>query len=136
MKLIYRIRLLGTVQVEVGAEPIRDFASRKSLALLGYLIRQEGSVSRSHLADLFWPDNSESRGRRNLSHELSLLSKKLPGCFQSDYHTVQFQPMPGYWVDTLAFEALVKQGRGAEAQGSKVEFPYSPAFWGRGRIPA
>jgi DNA-binding SARP family transcriptional activator len=112
MKIGYYIRLLGIVQVEGAAEPIRDFASRKSLALLSYLIRQNQPVSRSHLADLFWMDNSESRGRRNLSHELSLLSKKLPGCFQADYHTIQFQPTAAYWVDTLAFEALIKQSRG------------------------
>jgi predicted ATPase/DNA-binding SARP family transcriptional activator len=122
MEIGYHIRLLGSVRVEVEAEPTRDFASRKSLALLSYLIRQEGPVSRGHLADLFWPDNSESRGRRNLSHELSLLSKKLPGCFQADYHTVQFQPTADYWMDTFAFEKLLKQSRRAalrQAQDSE-----------------
>src|SRR5262245_40011888 len=90
MEISCHIRLLGTVQLEVTAEPIRNFASRKSKAFLGYLIRQEGPVSRSHLADLFWTDNSESRGQRNLSHELSLLAKKLPGCFQADYPPFNF----------------------------------------------
>jgi len=38
MEKSYHIRLLGPVQVEGAAKPIRDFGSRKSLALLGYLI--------------------------------------------------------------------------------------------------
>jgi predicted ATPase/DNA-binding SARP family transcriptional activator len=119
MEISYHIRLLGTIQVEGANEPIRDFESRKSLALLGYLVRQDQPVSRSQLADLFWGNKAESRGRRNLSHELSLLSKKLPGCFQADYHMIQFQPAVGYWIDTLAFEALVKQSRGAGEWGDR-----------------
>src|SRR5688572_4971435 len=122
MEFVYQIRLLGTVQVEVAAEPIRNFRTRKSLALLGYLIRQEGPVSRSHLADLLWTNNSESQGRRNLSHKLSLLSKRLPGCFQADYYTIQFQPTADYWVDTLAFEMLAKQSTGAVEHGSRGDF--------------
>ena len=108
MKATYRIRLLGHPQVEKGSAPLRGFESRKSLALLGYLVRQTQPVSRIHLADMFWGDLPEARGRRNLSHEMSLLSDLLPGCFESDYHTLQFKPSPAYWVDTVAFTELVK----------------------------
>lgn len=104
-----RIRLFGTVEVEKDGKEIKDFESRKAVALLGYLIRQEQPVSRSRLAGLFWGEKSEQRGRRNLSRELSQLSSRLPDCFEADYHTVQFQPSPACWVDTIAFEALLKQ---------------------------
>ena len=90
MDYIYQIHLLGSIQIEKEGIPIRDFESRKTLALLGYLIRQSQSVSRSHLAGLFWGDKSEASGRRNLSRELSHLSRHLPDCFQADYHTLQF----------------------------------------------
>ena len=75
---------------------------------MGYLVRQDQPTSRSHLAGLFWGDKPEASGRRNLSRELSQLSRHLPGCFQADYHTIQFQPTTACWVDTLAFKELVK----------------------------
>lgn len=108
MAITYRLRLLGTIQVEKEGMQLQGFESRKTLALLGYLVRQAQPVSRSHLAGLFWGNKPEARGRRNLSHELSLLSKRLPGCFEADYHTVHFQPTTAYWVDTTLFEELVK----------------------------
>jgi predicted ATPase/DNA-binding SARP family transcriptional activator len=112
LEIIYRIRLLGTVQVEKNGALLRNFESRKALALLGYLARHDQPVSRSHLAGLFWGDKEEARGRRNLSRELSQLSAQLPGCFQADYYTVQFQPPASYWVDTCALAELVKTGLG------------------------
>jgi DNA-binding SARP family transcriptional activator/energy-coupling factor transporter ATP-binding protein EcfA2 len=119
MKIIYRIRLLGSIQIEKEGVPIRDFESRKTLALLGYLARQEQPTSRSHLAGLLWGDKTEATGRRNLSRELSQLSSHLPNCFQSDYHTIQFQPVD-CWVDTLAFQELVKPEVGPRLETEPV----------------
>ncbi len=109
MNVIYRIRLLGTIQLEKAGQPIK-IQSRKALALLGYLASQDQPVSRSHLAGLFWPDKTESRGRGNLSRELSQLSVHLPGCFEANYHTVQFKPEANSWLDTRAFTESVSQG--------------------------
>lgn len=128
MEIIYRICLLGMVQVEKEGNMVRDFESRKALALLGYLARHDQPVSRSHLAGLFWGDKEEARGRRNLSRELSQLSAHLPGCFQADYHTVQFLPPDTYWVDTLAFAELVR-GSVEKTQltsSSKAKSPSEP----------
>ncbi|MCB0210432.1 MAG: tetratricopeptide repeat protein [Anaerolineae bacterium] len=105
----YRIYLFGNVRVEKDNQTVESFDSRKALALLGYLIRQQQPVSRSQLAGLFWGEKSEARGRRNLSRELSQLSSRLPDAFQADYHNVQFQPSSTYWVDALAFEQLAQQ---------------------------
>ena len=95
---------------------MRNFESRKALALLGYLAAHEEPISRSRLAGLFWGEKSEARGRRNLSRELSQLSSRLPNCFQADYHTVQFLPTGTYWVDTLTFAALVKKSNQPDLQ--------------------
>ncbi|MBE9508874.1 MAG: tetratricopeptide repeat protein, partial [Chloroflexi bacterium] len=115
---IFRLRLLGTVQVERDGEPVRGFRSRKALALLGYLAVQGQPVPRERLVDLFWGDKPEARGRANLSWVLRRISTLLPGCLQADRHTVQFQraaPSAGsgqaaYWLDIEAFEELGAQG--------------------------
>ncbi|MBE7555297.1 MAG: tetratricopeptide repeat protein [Anaerolineales bacterium] len=120
MDVIYRLRLLGMMQVEKKGVLLRDFESRKALALLGYLARQDQPVSRSHLAGLFWGDKEEARGRRNLSRELSQLSALLPGCFQADYHTIQFLPPDTFWVDVHIFAKLVKSGLGKSASKSSL----------------
>lgn len=136
MESNYRLRLLGMIQVEKDGRQLRDFDSRKALALLGYLARQDQPVSRSQLAGLFWGDKEEARGRRNLSRELSQLSAQLPNCFQADYHTIQFQPPAGFWVDTCAFAELVKSGLGntqsiaaATKARSHLETPQNAANW-------
>jgi len=112
-----QLRLLGAIELKKEGEPLRDFRSKKALALLGYLARQAGPVNRSYLAHLFWPDYPEQRGRRNLSRELSHLSTLLPGCFESNYHAVRFTPCDRLWVDTAAFEELT----------SSIEFKLSGA---------
>jgi DNA-binding SARP family transcriptional activator/tetratricopeptide (TPR) repeat protein len=106
MEETFRLRFLGTVQVERDGQPVRGFRSRKALALLGYLARQDQPVPREHLADLFWEDQTESRGRANLSWVLNKIVTLLPGCMQADRHTVQFQRMAPYWLDIDAFEQL------------------------------
>ena len=120
MKTIRHIRLLGSIQIEKEGIPIRDFESRKTLALLGYLVSQNQPVSRSRLAGLFWGDKPEALGRRNLSRELSQLSSHLPNCFRADYHTIQFQPPAACCVDTLAFKKLVKVEAGAQVSMGPV----------------
>jgi DNA-binding SARP family transcriptional activator/Tfp pilus assembly protein PilF len=109
MEGIFRLRLLGTVQVEQDGEPMRGFRSRKALALLGYLAMQNQPVPREHLADMFWGDQPEARGRANLSWVLNRISTLLPGCIQADRHTVQFQRTPSYWLDLDAFAELETQ---------------------------
>jgi DNA-binding SARP family transcriptional activator/predicted ATPase len=110
MKGTTSLRLLGTVQVERAGEPVRGFRSRKALALLGYLAVQGQPVPRERLADLFWEGKSEARGRANLNWVLHRITTLLPGCLQTDRHTVGFQRSPSYWLDTDAFEDLDTQG--------------------------
>jgi DNA-binding SARP family transcriptional activator len=120
MSHTYQLRLLGLVSIIKDGLPLRDFESRKALALLGYLGRQNRPVERSHLADLFWGDKPEARGRRNLSHELSQLTALLPGAFQADYHTVQCTLAMTDWVDTARFELLAAATRPVRAAARAV----------------
>ncbi|MCZ7570278.1 MAG: NB-ARC domain-containing protein [Ardenticatenaceae bacterium] len=113
MEAIFHLRLFGAVQVEREGKPVRGFKSRKALAVLSYLALQARPVSRSHLADLFWGEKTEARGRANLSWVLHRLATLLPGCLQVDRHSVQFRPGPRFWLDTVAFVDLVAQGEPA-----------------------
>jgi predicted ATPase/DNA-binding SARP family transcriptional activator len=106
---MYRLRLLGPVEVEREGAPVGRFVSRKAVAMLGYLAARGQPVSRIHLADLFWQDKAESRGRGNLSRAFNNLTTLLPGCWRADYHTIHFIPSAAYWLDIRAFEAGAAQ---------------------------
>jgi len=107
MTLVYHIHLFGPVEVEKEGASLRGFHSRKALALLGYLIRQNRPVARDYLSHLLWPNSDERRARRNLRSELSRLNRLLPNSLEIDRHNIRFQPDDSYWVDTAAFETLV-----------------------------
>jgi predicted ATPase/DNA-binding SARP family transcriptional activator len=110
MDATFRLRFLGPVQVERDGQPVLDFRSRKALALLGYLAVQDRPLPREHLVDLFWEDRAETPGRANLSWVLSRITTRLPGCLQTDRHTVQFQRSASCWLDVDAFDELEAQG--------------------------
>lgn len=114
------IRLLGLFQIDREGKHALNLHSRKGQALLGYLGCQDGPVSRSLLASLFWPDKSEPRGRRNLSRELSQIAAQLPHCIDGDYYNVQFSAGTEYSFDTWAFDALVQTGQSQPATMTAV----------------
>ena len=103
---VFRLRLLGSVQVERNEAPLEGFKSRKALALLGYLATQSHPVERGYLTSLFWPDKPEARARNNLSQILHNLLSLWPDCLKSDRFTVQFSPGHNDWVDTAEFTQL------------------------------
>lgn len=104
------IRLLGIPEVERTGAPFDGFESRKALALLSYLIIQQKAISRTRLADLFWGDKPEKRGRGNLSRVLNNFSDLQTGCVLADRNSVQFLPAAGISVDVYTWEALVSRG--------------------------
>ncbi len=105
----YHIYLLGPLYIEKDGEALPALRTQKTVALFGYLLRQKQPVPRSYLAHLFWGDLTEERGRRNLSNELSHISSQLPGLFETDRQTIQFVPSENVWLDTAAFEAIIKE---------------------------
>ncbi len=105
----FNFRLLGTLKLEKDGEPLPKLRSRKMAGLLAYLLRHNGPVLRSELADIFWPDLPEQRGQRNLSRELSYLSDLLPDCFESDFHSISSQKGDWLWSDVDAFQQLVNE---------------------------
>jgi DNA-binding SARP family transcriptional activator len=115
MKIVKnRVHLLGPVLIQQDGQVVETLKSRKGLALLAYLSQHPEPVSRAYLADLLWPDKLESRGKRNLSRELSQLTGYLGPCFRADYHTIQFDPVADFWLDTAVVTQLYQEGRHAD----------------------
>ena len=110
MAYLFRLQLLGSLQVERAGEAVRGFKSRKALALLAYLATEGQPISRSYLVELFWPEGTESRGRNNLSQALHSLSTIWPDCFRANRHSVQFRRSAANWLDITAFNELVAKG--------------------------
>ncbi len=102
-----QLSLLGPVQVSRDGAVVRGFESRKALALLCYLAVRGQVISRSHLADLFWPDKPAPRGRGNLSRVLHNLTTLLPGCVQTTRETVAWAPAGVCRLDLTDFVGLV-----------------------------
>ena len=73
----YRVRLLGTLQVEVAQKPIRISGSKAQSLFAFLLLHPKISHTREYLADLLWPDVSPGRVRRNFSDTLYRLRQAL-----------------------------------------------------------
>ncbi len=110
MTPLFRLQLLGSVQMDRDGEPIQGFKSRKALALLCYLAAESQPVSRSYLVELFWPDQPESRGRNNLSQALHNILNLWPGCFEANHHAIQFCLHNSTWLDIKVFNELAARG--------------------------
>lgn len=63
------LRLMGTPQILLAGEEI-VLRERKAIALLAYLVLEQGVQSRDTLAALFWPEYDQKRARANLRYLL------------------------------------------------------------------
>ena len=91
-----RLRLLGPACVEsiprMQANPaecaedrrstvaVPRFRSRRTVALLGYLVAERRPLAREFLAALFWPDEATPTGWGNLRRALHNPVEVLPSC--------------------------------------------------------
>jgi len=96
-----------------GAQP--RFRSRRTVALLGYLVAERRSVARGFLAALFWPDVATSTGRSNLRRELHNLTQVLPDCWELDRQAVAFVPSADVAIDLYTLLQLEAEERWPDA---------------------
>lgn len=73
---LVRLRVLGRPEVE-HADQLVHFRTRKTLALLLYLVLEGGRPSRSQLASLLWSESDEDHGRMALRGALMHLRTAL-----------------------------------------------------------
>ena len=104
------IRLLGPFKVTLDGEPITQFETLKTRALLAYLAAEAGRPHRREvLAEMLWPDRAEGAARANLRHTLRSLRLAI-----GDYdakssflittrETIALNPDVDTWVDVRDF---------------------------------
>jgi predicted ATPase/DNA-binding SARP family transcriptional activator len=109
------IRLLGSFQVTLGAQPVTGFAYDKVRALLAYLaVEADHFHRRESLATLFWPDHPPKLARQNLRQSLATLRQAIKdrdatsSFLLLDGDMVQFNTSDQTWLDVAAFQAHLR----------------------------
>jgi adenylate cyclase len=98
-----------------NASAVPRFRSRRTVALLGYLVAERRAVARDFLAALFWPDEATAKGRSNLRRELHNLAQILPDCWELDRQAVAFAPSSDVAIDLDTVLQLEAEERWQEA---------------------
>jgi DNA-binding SARP family transcriptional activator len=108
-----RFLLFGHARVFANGQPFRLATPRKTLPLLAYLLlNREAAVSRSFLAFLIWPDESEDDARAKLRATLHDLVKVLPPAPEGHWiviegTNVRWNPDAQIALDVDEFETLL-----------------------------
>lgn len=109
-----RIQLLGEFCLTYNGVRVTAVNSPRLRNLLAYLILHRGAPqARQHLAFLLWPDSTEKQARTNLRNLAHLLRQALPHsdcCLHSEGQTLLWEPHVPYALDTVEFEAALKEG--------------------------
>jgi ABC-type oligopeptide transport system substrate-binding subunit/DNA-binding SARP family transcriptional activator len=99
-----RLFLLGQLDIRHDGQQLPTPPTVKSQSLLAYLaLHRERPQLRERLAELFWGDRPERRGRRSLATALWHIRRLLV----SDVQSAQFDPQADLWLDVEEFESLV-----------------------------
>ena len=112
-----RIKLFGSVEVEVDGEPLPKLRSRNELWLLALLALQDGRpVTRSWLAQTLWPfpDHATDQAGYNLRRGLTNLRKALgtqAGRLRAVPSSSLSLDLSGASVDAAAFDAAIAARR-------------------------
>ncbi len=104
---LLRIHTLGGVALEYDGRPVTGIATRKVEALLVYLARTHRSHTREVLAELFWPERSQTQSLASLRSGLSNLHQVLPSHIHITRHAVVLLTEPPHWLDVAEFEHLL-----------------------------
>jgi DNA-binding SARP family transcriptional activator/pimeloyl-ACP methyl ester carboxylesterase len=106
---IFNLYLFGAPRLEREGQAI-DIQRRKTMALLAYLGGTAKTHTREALATLFWPEHDQSSAMANLRRDLSRLRNALGDeVLQTERQQVDVSQGNQLWVDTIAFQQLVKQ---------------------------
>ncbi|MDX1687361.1 MAG: AAA family ATPase [Candidatus Promineifilaceae bacterium] len=110
------LAFLGHPEVHHGEQSL-TFRTRKTLALLIYLVVEGGMHSRDRLTALFWPESDRSAGRANLRSTLMYLRKALshegegkPGHLIVERRALGFNAESDYDLDLEIVEAAAGDG--------------------------
>ena len=99
------LRLLGTPEVTLDGEPLRDLKLKKAQAILYFLAVTGRPQMRSVLAGLLWGDVPETSANTNLRKALAALRLSLGAFLDIDNETVALKPGDAIRVDVAELEA-------------------------------
>lgn len=116
------IRLLGDLSVTRNGEPLPLPASKRTRALLGYLVCTHAAQSRQALCDLLWngPDDPRAALRWSLTKLRPLVDDAGATRLVADRERVVFDGQ-GVWVDIARIHALLAAGLEATATDALEE---------------
>ncbi|MFW6082604.1 MAG: AfsR/SARP family transcriptional regulator, partial [Chloroflexota bacterium] len=118
-----RVVLLGGLGITCDGEPVTGFTSKKSPALLSYLITTARPHSREALSVLLWDESGEGRARASLRTVLWDLRQHLPRYVDADRKTVAFDTEAPHWFDVSEFGAGVEVLLGSGGSGEDRDLP-------------
>jgi DNA-binding SARP family transcriptional activator len=105
--------------VECDGEQLTAPGARRAWSLLAYLALEPGPQPRSELASRFWPDVLDASARASLRSAVwslrRVLGQDADRYLIVDRESVGLACAPDVWVDAVAFETLVRDGRPEEA---------------------
>lgn len=110
-----RVRLLGTLEVELDGAVIDTPPSQRPWAVFAYLALAGRPVSRAELASRFWPDVLDQSARASLRSAVWALRRQLGQALEVDRDRVGLRGDPGLWIDVREFARLADGASPAEA---------------------
>jgi DNA-binding SARP family transcriptional activator len=103
---VLRVRLLGTLEVELNGAVVTSPVSQRPWAVFAYLALASGPVARGELAARFWPDVLDQSARASLRSVLWSLRRRLGGALVVDGERVGLDDGEGVWIDVREFDRL------------------------------
>lgn len=101
------IRLFGVSGLSDEKGEFITLPTKKCALLMGYLAcNKHVLMDRSSVASMLWPDQNESRARRNLNNEIWRLRKYLDNALVTDSRTIKFAPDGKIEIDVEMFERI------------------------------
>ncbi len=102
------VQLMGPIRIYYPSHTCVKFRSSRVAVMLAYLITQRRPVSRSTLADLFWPDKPPSTARVNVRWAISCLRDYVPGGWAVTRSSIAFCPPEHCTVDVHQLESALQ----------------------------
>ncbi len=117
---------LGGFKITVGGKPVTSIGSRKTEALIVYLVSTQRAQSREVLGDLLWDDRSQRRALSNLRVVLTTLRKEFDPYFVITRESVSLNPEAEIRSDVAEFEDCLVEirrdgGIGSAPAAERVE---------------
>jgi DNA-binding SARP family transcriptional activator len=111
------VRLLGSFEVGYRGRPPLCFESRRTRALLAYLLcHPDRAVPRESLGALLWPEADAATSRHNLRQAFYNLRQTLTppaggsSPLTTRHDSLAFTPPPGAWIDLAVFAEALRRG--------------------------